>query len=211
MKYQFYEKWVSVREKNIKLLLETDTYITATETPICIITIKIVTHIFTVETFTCISAAETSNCITGIETVTCIIATERSTSISVAESTTKMIAIEPQNLHSCKRCCHPHIIVIESVNCIVPTKTATCGIDYRNFPLQKWCQSEILLVIMKKLSEWVSTKFKTSNLMKRLDSALCQRIVSYIDYSNFQFSYLHTIYKTNNITTKPGLKVKSYF
>ena len=29
---QFYEKWVSVREKNIKLLLESVTYIAITET-----------------------------------------------------------------------------------------------------------------------------------------------------------------------------------
>ena len=39
---QFYEKWVSVRERNIKLLLETVTYIATTETVTCIITIEIV-------------------------------------------------------------------------------------------------------------------------------------------------------------------------
>ena len=82
---QFYEKWVSVRKKNIKLLLESVTYIViteaiacilqwnqlctvesticiiATETPTYINTKKIVTHIFDTETVTCISAAETSN------------------------------------------------------------------------------------------------------------------------------------------------------
>ena len=41
-----------------------------TETPMCIILIKIVTHIFAAETFTCINAAETSNCIIATETVT---------------------------------------------------------------------------------------------------------------------------------------------
>ena len=41
---QFYEKWVSVRERNIKLLLETVTYIATTETVTCIITIEIVIH-----------------------------------------------------------------------------------------------------------------------------------------------------------------------
>ena len=80
---EFYGKWVSVR---IKLLLESVTYIAITETvtcilqqkqlctaesttciiatvtPICINTIKIVTHIFgDDETVTCISAEETSN------------------------------------------------------------------------------------------------------------------------------------------------------
>ena len=30
-------------------------------------------------------------------------------------------------------------------------------------------------------------------------------------YSLFQFSYLHAFYKTNNITTKLSLKVKSLF
>ena len=42
---QFYEKWVSVRERNIKLLLETVTYTTTTET---------VTHITTIEIVICI-------------------------------------------------------------------------------------------------------------------------------------------------------------
>ena len=39
---QFYEKWVSVRERNIKLLLETVIYIATTETFTCITTIEIV-------------------------------------------------------------------------------------------------------------------------------------------------------------------------
>ena len=42
---KFYEKWVSFRERNIKLLLETVTYITTTETVTCIITIEIVISI----------------------------------------------------------------------------------------------------------------------------------------------------------------------
>ena len=42
---QFYEKWVSVRERNIKLLLETVTYIATTGTVTCIITIELVTCI----------------------------------------------------------------------------------------------------------------------------------------------------------------------
>ena len=39
---QFYEKWMSVRERNIKLLLEAVTYMATTETVTCIITIEIV-------------------------------------------------------------------------------------------------------------------------------------------------------------------------
>ena len=39
---QFYEKWVSVTERNIKLLLETVTYIATTETVACIITVEMV-------------------------------------------------------------------------------------------------------------------------------------------------------------------------
>ena len=81
---QFYEKWVSVRERNITLPLETVTYIATTETFTCIttieivmcimhcreyclhetptyiISIKVVTHILATETFTFINAAETS-------------------------------------------------------------------------------------------------------------------------------------------------------
>ena len=46
----------------------------ATETPTCIISVKIVNYAFAAETFTCVNAAETSNCI--IATVTYIIATK---------------------------------------------------------------------------------------------------------------------------------------
>ena len=112
---QFYEMRLSVRERNMKLLFETVTYIAikerltciitietvicimhcrkyhlhyCTETPICIITKKIVTRVFATETVSCICAAETSNCITATGTGTCIIATERSTNTPVTESTT---------------------------------------------------------------------------------------------------------------------------
>ena len=92
----------------------------------------------------CICAPETSNCIIATETVTCLIATERSTNIPVTK-------VPPQNLHKCN--VFTCIIPIESVSCIVPTETSTCRIDYRNFNLQKWCQSEIRLVTIKKLSK----------------------------------------------------------
>ena len=39
---QFYEKWMSVRERNINLLLEAVTYMATTETATCTITIEIV-------------------------------------------------------------------------------------------------------------------------------------------------------------------------
>ena len=43
---QFYEKWLSVKEWNIKLLLETFTYIAnVTERVTCVITIKTVIRI----------------------------------------------------------------------------------------------------------------------------------------------------------------------
>ena len=68
----------------------------ATETPTCIISVKMVTYIFAAETyFICINTAGTSNCIIATETVTCIIATKRFTNINVAESMTNIIAIEP--------------------------------------------------------------------------------------------------------------------
>ena len=55
------------------------------QTLICIITIKIVAHMFAAEALTCICA---DNCITTTETVTCIIVTERSANIPVTESNT---------------------------------------------------------------------------------------------------------------------------
>ena len=87
---------------------------TETETPACIISVKIVTRIFDQEIFTGISVAETSNCIIVTEIVTFITATKGSTNISVAESTTNIIAIEHQNLHNCSRL-HTCIIGTESV------------------------------------------------------------------------------------------------
>ena len=182
-----------IRERNIKLLLETVTYTATTKTVICITTIEIVmciihhrkyylhdcnrhsrtcivsiqivTHIFAAETFTCINVAETSNCIIATETVTCIIARKRSTNITVAENTTNIIAIEPQKLHNCNRHWHLH-------NC------------YRKCQLHSCNRSCIVAVVLS---------------------------MNCTVYSLFQFSYLHAFYKLNNITTKLSLKVKSYF
>ena len=104
----------------------------------CIISIKIVTHIFAAETFTCINAAETSNCIIATETVTCIIATKRSTNINVAESTTNIIAIEPQNLHNCNRRWHLH-------NCYRKCQLHSSN---RNCHQQNWLQKISLAEMM---------------------------------------------------------------
>ena len=41
-----------------------------TETPTCMMSLKIVTHIYAAEIFTCVSVAETSNCIIATEAVT---------------------------------------------------------------------------------------------------------------------------------------------
>ena len=114
-------KRLSVRKRNMELLHETVTYIAikerltyiitietvmcimhcrkyhlhnCTETPICIITIKIVIHIFVAEIVICIYAAETYNCTMATETVTCIIATERCTHIPVTERSTDIPVIE---------------------------------------------------------------------------------------------------------------------
>ena len=111
------------------------------------------------------------------------------------------------------------IICIESVSCIVPTETSTCKIDYRNFNLQRWYQSEIRSVTIKKLSKWVSNRFMANsfstpciyNLWRNLTvDCVNEWIVLYNNYFNFQFSYLHTFYKPNNIKTKLSTKVKTY-
>ena len=99
---QFYGRWKSVIERNIKLVLEAVTHMAITETAAYIITTEIVmcimhcrkyhlhdcnrdshlhnfnnivTNIFAAEIFTCISVAETSNCIIATETVTVTTAT----------------------------------------------------------------------------------------------------------------------------------------
>ena len=53
---QFYEKWISVTERNINLLLEAVTYTATTETATCIITIEIVMCKCNVENTTCMTA-----------------------------------------------------------------------------------------------------------------------------------------------------------
>ena len=126
---QFYEKWVSVRESSMKLLLETVTCIITIETVMCIMQcrkyhlhncnkdshlcnycrnchplIRLFTY-YAAETSNYIISTKTVTCIIATETLTCIIATERSTNITVTESTTCIIAIECQ-LHSSNRNCH---------------------------------------------------------------------------------------------------------
>ena len=144
------KKWVSVRERNIKLLLETVTYIATTETVTCIITIeivmcimhcrnyhlhdcsrdshvhnfkKIVTHLFAAETFTCINA------------------TKRSTNIIVEESTTDIIAIALQNLHNCNRRWDLHNCYgkcqLHSSNKLPPAALTTETFTYRNGASQR--------------------------------------------------------------------------
>ena len=60
---QFYKKWMSVRERNKKLLLEAVTYMATIETATCIITIEIVICIMHCRTFTCMIATKTPVCI----------------------------------------------------------------------------------------------------------------------------------------------------
>ena len=119
----------SLRERNMKLLLETVMCIMHCrkyhllphhncnrDSHLRIIIIKIVIHIFAAETVTSICAAETFNCIIATETVTCIIATERSTKIATSNRkyylkscknatgvVTCIIAIESVSLHSSNR------------------------------------------------------------------------------------------------------------
>ena len=75
---QFYEQWVSLRERNRKCLLESVTYIAITETVICILQEK---QLCTTESTTCIVATETPTSINTIEIVTPIFNAETSASI----------------------------------------------------------------------------------------------------------------------------------
>ena len=61
---QFYEKWVSFRERNIKLLLESVTYKDITEKETCTLQQK---QVCTAESTTCIIATETSTYINTIK------------------------------------------------------------------------------------------------------------------------------------------------
>ena len=68
-----------------------------TETPTCIISIKIVTHIFVAKIFTGINIAETSNCIIATDVDSCIIATESVSCIVPTE--TAPCRIDYRNFH----------------------------------------------------------------------------------------------------------------
>ena len=46
--------------------------------------------------------------------------------------------------------------------------------------------------------------------MEKLDSACVNELRYTLIISIFTFSYLHTIYKTNNIKTNSSTKVKTY-
>ena len=162
---QFYEEKLSVRERNMKLLLETVIYIAIKERVTCIIAMETVMRIMHCRKY------HLHNCKRG------------SHLHNYNENCHPHICCRNCYLHNCNRKIHQDtsdrkyhlktcknatdvvtcIIAIESVSCIVPTETATCRIDYRNFHLQKCCQSEILLVTLKKLSKRVSTNFKANS------------------------------------------------
>ena len=160
---QFYEDRLSASEQNMKLLLET---------VMCIMHCRkydlhncnrdFLLHNYNKNCYPHI-CSETVTCICAPETSTCIIATETSTCIIVADH--QHTSNKKYHLKTCKnaRDIVTCIIGIESVSDIVPTETVTCRIDYRNFHSQKWCQSEILLVTIKKLSKRVSTNFKANS------------------------------------------------
>ena len=79
---QFYEKRLSVREGNMKSLLQTVTYIAIKERVTCIITIETVKCIVNYpENTTCIIATETPICRITIKTVAHIFAAETVTYI----------------------------------------------------------------------------------------------------------------------------------
>ena len=108
---QFYGKRLSIRERNMKLLLETVTYLPVKERAACLYNYNRNSHVHDAlqkyqlhncyrdshlhnysknchPHICCICNAEISNCIIANETVICIIVTERSTNRPVTESTT---------------------------------------------------------------------------------------------------------------------------
>ena len=123
---QFYEKSVSFREKNMKLLYtwpcHLHSYNRNSNLHFTTETVKHCRkyhlhncnrdfrlhkynknchpHIQCRNCHYCISAPETYNCIIATETVTCMIATERPPNVTVTESTICIVAIEPQNLNN---------------------------------------------------------------------------------------------------------------
>ena len=134
----FMKKDVQSWKRDIKLLLETVTYIAKSETITCITYCrkyhlhncnreshlhnykKNYHHIVAAETFTGISAAETSNCMIATEIVTCMIATGTSTNIT------------DRKYHRIARdvTC---IIAIERVICIAPKETVTGRLTTETF------------------------------------------------------------------------------
>ena len=73
---QFYEKRLSVRERNMKLLLETVSYKAIKERVICIITIETNMCIMHCKNTTCIIATDTPICIITVKIATLIFAAD---------------------------------------------------------------------------------------------------------------------------------------
>ena len=150
----------------------------ATETPTCMISIKIVAQ--QAETFTCINAAETSNYIITTETVTCIIATKRSINIIAAESTTDIIEIEPQNLHNCNRRWYLH-------NCYRKCQLHSSN---RNCHLQNWLQKLSLAEIVPVRGPF---SYNKKNLVNEYGPRFRQKIFSITCITEWRNSTVHCI------------------
>ena len=153
---QFYEKRLSVTERNMKLLLETVTYIAIKERFTCIITmetIMCIIYCWKYHLHNCNRDSNLQNCNKSFAYVlqNC---NRNSHMHNCNRKIHQLNCNRKYRLKTCKNATDvvTCIIAIESACCIFPTETATCRFDYRNFHLQKWCQSEILVVTIKKLS-----------------------------------------------------------
>ena len=177
---QFYEKRLSVRERNMKLLPETVTYLVIKERVTCIFTIETVMwimHYRKSHLHNCHRDFHQPNYNKNCHPHICC----RNCLLHMCCRNFYLYNCNKNSyLHNCNRKIHRHssnrkyhlktcinatdvvtcIIAMESVSGIVPTETTTCRFDYRNFNLQKWYQSEILLVTIKKLSEWIRTSLR---------------------------------------------------
>ena len=147
-----YEKRLSVRERNMKLLLESVTYIAIKERVTCIITIETVMcimHLY--HLYNCNRYSHLHNCNKSCHPLTCC----RNCHLHMFCRNFKLHNCNRNShLRNCNRKIHQHTsdrnticinttdaVTCVIASCIVPTENATCRIHYRNFHLQKWWQS----------------------------------------------------------------------
>ena len=159
---QFYEKRLSIREKNIKLLLETVAYIAIKERLTCIITLDTVTYIMHCRKYDllnykrdshlhnynknyhphiCCSNCHLHMCYRNVYLYNC---NRNSHLLNCYRKTHQHTSNRKYHIKTCKNA--PDV-----VTCIIAIESVGCLVNSRNYQLQSWLQK---LSLAEMVSVW---------------------------------------------------------